>query len=228
MLSKETLQFFRELRQNNHKEWFDDNRKRYEAVKKEYHHLIARLLEKMKVADPSLAHLEVKNCTFRINRDIRFSKDKTPYKAHLGIKMHPYGKKLQFAGYYVHLEEDHSFAGGGVYMPEADNLKKIRKEVAYFYDDFLEVLAGKGFKRTYGDIDTSPEILLSRPPKGFEADDPAIEFLKLKSFTATRPIPNEMLTDPAAIDKVAAMLADLKPFNDFLNRGLLSDENGAL
>lgn len=228
MLSKETLQFFRDLRLNNHKEWFDENRKRYEIVKKEYHSLIARLLEKMKISDPSLEQLEVKNCTFRINRDIRFSKDKTPYKIHLGISINAYGKKLQYAGYYVHLEENHSFLGGGVYMPESGNLKKIRKEVAYFYNDFIEVLTNKKFKNTYGGIDTSPQILLSRPPKGFEPDDPAIEYLKLKSFTATRRIPNEMLTDAGAIDQIAHMLEDLKPLNDFLNRGLLSDENGAL
>ncbi len=228
MLSKDTLQFFRELRENNHKIWFDENRKRYELVKKEYHSLIANILEKLKVVDPTLDHLEVKNCTFRINRDIRFSKDKTPYKTHLAIGLNAYGKKLQYAGYYVHMEEGKSFLGGGVYMPDAENLKKIRKEVAFFYDDFLGVIHDEKFKRTYGDLDRSPGIELTRPPKGFEADDPAIEYLKLKSFTATRPMPDDMLTNPNSVDKVVSMLGDLKPYNDFLNRGLLSDENGAL
>ncbi|MFW5707233.1 MAG: DUF2461 domain-containing protein [Bacteroidota bacterium] len=221
MLSQDTLEFFRELRLNNHKQWFDQNRHRYVAVKKDYHHLVSRLLEEMQKYDHHLSHLQVKDCIFRINRDIRFSKDKSPYKTHLGIIITPYGKKMEYAGYYMHLDEEQgSFAGGGLYMPAPDMLKKVRTEIAHFYEDLDEILSSQDFRETYGDLDRSPDIMLTRPPKGFNESGKALEYLKLKSFTATTEIPADMLVYPAAIHKVVEVFRSLKPLNDFLNRAL--------
>ncbi len=225
MLNPETLEFFRELRENNHKEWFDQNRKRYENVKKDYHRLVGELLHKMQKFDPSLGHLQIKDCTFRINRDIRFSKDKTPYKTHLSIIMSPHGKKMEYASYYVHLDEAAgSFAGGGIYMPGSEALKKIRAEISAFPEDLEEILASEDFSQTYNGLDKDEKFRLTRPPKGFQADHPAIELLKYKSFTASRTLPEKWLSDPRGIDEVVEILKKVKPLNDFINRGLDADE----
>lgn len=225
MLQKDTLEFFDELRLNNHKDWFDQNRWRYEKVKKDYHRLVEDVLTQLQKLVPGIAHLKVKDCTFRINRDIRFSNDKTPYKTHLGIIISPMGKRMQNAGYYVHIDSDQgSFAGGGIYMPQGDALKKIRKEVDVFYDDLLEIIHHENFEKTYGDLDRSDDITLVRPPKGYEQSNPAIHYLKLKSFTATLPLHKSWLTDKKGTRRVVENLVILKPFIDFLNRGVLSED----
>lgn len=224
MLNQNTLDFYRELRRNNNKEWFDQNRKWYEAVRKDYLRFTAELLIRMQAVDPGLVHLQPKDCIFRINRDIRFSADKTPYKTHLGIIMTPYGRKLDYAAYYVHLDEEGgSFAGGGVYRPMPEPLKKVRKEIENFYEDLEEVLKAKSFKETYGALDREEGMVLSRPPKGYDAGHPAIEYLKFKSYTATRVLDPKLLTDPRGIDVVVKILKDLKPLNDFLNRAIRTE-----
>ena len=224
MLSQDTLNFYRELRKNNHKEWFDKNRKWYEEVKKDYLRFTAELLTRMQAVDLSLGHLAPKDCVFRINRVIRFSADKTPYKTHLGIFMTPGGRNLDYAGYYVHIDEEGgSFAGGGCYRPQAIILKKIRREIANFYEDLEEIVGDRAFKKTYGEFDREEGAVLSRPPKGFDADNPAIEFLKFKSFTATRELDAKILTDPKGLDTVVDILKDLKPLNDFLNRAIRTE-----
>lgn len=228
MLQPFTLEFFKELRQNNHKEWFDQNRKRYEKVKADYLNLAGNILEEMKKVDESLDILSPKDCTFRINKDIRFSKDKTPYKTNLGIALHPFGKKMQLAAYYIHLEEGQSFVGGGLWMPEAPLLAKLRKEINYFYQDLEGILSDPNFIKTYGELDVDPGQKLIRPPKGYEAENPAIEFLKLKSFTASRKIPDNMLTSEKLIPFVKESLTALKPMISFVNRGLMSDGDGGI
>lgn len=221
MLQSATLQFFRELRNNNSKAWFDQNRQHYELVKKDYHQLTATLLERMQVIEPALSHLQVKDCIFRINRDIRFSQNKEPYKTHLGIIMTPMGKRMDYAGYYLHLDEgEGSFVGGGLYMPMTDTLKKIRTEISNYYEDFIHIIQSPSFKNTYHDLDRETGLLLTRPPKGYTDDNPAIEYLKFKSFTATRPLSKDDLNKPESIDKAVSILSDLKPFIDFLNRAL--------
>lgn len=221
MLQLPTLQFFRELRHNNNKAWFDLNRPRYEEVKKDYHRLTASLLQRMQVIEPALSHLQVKDCIFRINRDIRFSNNKDPYKTHLSIIMTPFGKRMEYAGYYLHIDEaEGSFAGGGLYMPPPEALKKVRMEVSNFFEDFIEILRDTSFTGRYQDMDCEKGMVLTRPPKGYTDDNPAIDYLKFKSFTATQTISNDQLTDPNATDKVVAILTDLKPFIDFLNRAL--------
>lgn len=224
MLNQDTLDFYRVLRKNNHKEWFDRNRKWYEMVKKDTLRFTGELLTRIQAFDSSLGHLQPKDCIFRINRDIRFSADKTPYKTHLGIFMTPGGRKLDFAGYYVHIDEEGgSFAGGGCYMPQAVGLKKIRREIAGFYEDLEEILKNKAFKTTFGELNQEEGVRLKRPPKGFEAHHPAIEYLKYKSFTATRALEPNLLTDPKGLDAVVKILKDLKPLNDFLNRALKTE-----
>jgi len=222
MLSKESLQFLDDLKKNNNRDWFLDNKKRYEAYKKEYHQLVSDFLDAMKPLDPSLELLEIKHCTFRINRDIRFSKDKSPYKDHMGLWFSSGAKGANRAGYYVHISKNESFVAGGFYSPEADELKKLRKEIAFFYDDLEEILYDKKFKSVFGDLDKSNT--LKTMPKGYEKDHPAIELLKLKSFTASQKFDISEVTKKDFVAKTTEKLITLKPLNDFLNRALTSED----
>jgi uncharacterized protein (TIGR02453 family) len=223
MLSKDTLQFLEDLKANNNRDWFLENKKRYEAVKKDYQQLVTDLLDAMKPMDPSLEMLEVKNCTFRINRDIRFSKDKTPYKSHLGVWLSSGAKGMNRSGYYIHLEKGGSFIAGGLYCPEAGDLKKMRKEIAYFYDDLEAVLNEKDFKREFKYFDRNKKDTLKNPPRGYEKEHPAIEFLKLKSFECSQKIDISEVTKKDFVATMSKKLIALKPLNDFINRALTSE-----
>lgn len=222
MLSKDSLDFIDDLTANNNRDWFLDHKKQYEKFKTDYQNLVAAFLDEMKPLDKSLELLEVKNCTFRINRDIRFSKDKTPYKNHLGIWMSSGVKGVNRAGYYIHLGRKESFIAGGFYSPEAPDLKKVRKEIAFFYDDLEEIVNEKSFKKVFGALDQSNS--LKNAPKDYEKDHPAIEFLKLKSFTATQKIDFTDALKPEFVKETVAKLIALKPLNDFLNRALSTEE----
>ena len=222
MLSKESLQFIDDLTANNNRDWFLDNKKRYEKFKTDYQNLVAEFLAEMKPLDPSLELLEVKNCTFRINRDIRFSKDKTPYKNHLGIWMSSGAKGANRAGYYIHIGKNESFIAGGFYSPEAPDLKKVRKEIAFFYDDLEEIVNETSFKKIFNHLDSGNA--LKNAPKDFEKDHPAIEFLKLKSFTATQKFDYNEATKSNFVKNTVEKLIVLKPLNDFINRALTTEE----
>lgn len=224
MLSKDTLQFLDDLKANNNRDWFLDNKKRYEAFKKDYHQLVADFLDAMKPLDPSLEMLEVKNCTFRINRDIRFSKDKSPYKSHLGIWLSSGAKGMNRSGYYVHIEKGGSFVAGGLYCPEADDLKKVRKEIAFFHEDLEEILNEKNFKKEFENLDRTETNALKNPPRGYEKDHPAIELLKFKSFEASHKFDFSAVSQKDFVAEMSKKLILLKPLNDFINRALTSEE----
>ncbi len=224
MISKEALQFIADLKTNNNKDWFQENKKRYESFKKDYHELIFNLLEVMKPLDKSLEILEIKNCTFRINRDIRFSKDKSPYKTNMGIWLSTNKNRKNSPGYYIHFEKGSSFIAGGVWCPEVEELKKIRKEIAYFHEDLDKIVNHKDFKKEFTAISREENNVLKKAPKGYEPEHPAIEFLKLKSFTASQKIDDNLFTDKDFVKKISQKLIALKPFNNFLNRALETEE----
>lgn len=224
MLSKDSLQFLDDLKANNNRDWFLDNKKRYEVFKKDYHQLVADILDAIKPLDPSLEMLEVKNCIFRINRDIRFSKDKSPYKDHVGIWISSGSKGMNRSGYYVHIARAGSFIAGGFYCPEAEDLKKVRKEIAYFHEDLEEIMHNKSFQKEFGDFDRNEKNLLKNPPRGYEKDHPAIEFLKLKSFETSQKFDIEEVLKEDFVSKMTQKLIVLKPLNDFINRALTSED----
>ncbi len=224
MLSKDSLKFLEDLKANNNRDWFLENKKRYEAYKKDYHQLVADFLTVMKPLDASLEMLEVKNCTFRINRDIRFSKDKSPYKDHMGIWLSGGSKGNNRAGYYIHIAKEASFIAGGFYCPEADDLKKIRREIAFFYEDLEEILANKEFKKIFGYFDKNESNVLKNPPRGYEKDHPAIEYLKLKSFETSQKFAMDEILQPDFVAKMCQKLLLLKPLNDFMNRAVTSED----
>ncbi len=221
MLQTSTIDFLKALSKNNNKPWFDAHRKNYEAAKADFENFIGLLLKKTSVFDKDVSELQVKQCTFRINRDIRFAKDKTPYKTNMGASLNRGGKKSIFAGYYFHVEPGgKSFAGGGLWMPEADVLKKIRQEVDYNLDEFKSILNNKTFKKIYNTLEHSTETSLSSAPRGYEKGNPAFEWLKLKSYIATKPLTDKDITANDLLANVGETFKALKPLIDFLNRGI--------
>lgn len=224
MVLPETLNFLTHLKENNNKVWFDAHRKEYDAVKANYLGCATSILSEMQKIDSSLEVLQPKDCVFRINRDVRFSADKSPYKTNIGIVLHPHGKKFNLAGYYLHIEPQKAFIGGGLWMPEAPLLQKVRKEISYFYSDLRKILDDKEFKKMFGDLDVEEGQKLSRPPKGFEADDPAIEYLKLKSFTVGAQVSDDVLLSRDMVQHVVHHFKVLMPFLAFINRGLMHSD----
>lgn len=225
MLSNNSLQFLVDLKANNNRDWFLANKMRYEAYKKDYHQLIGAFLDVMKPLDASLELLQIKNCTFRINRDIRFSKDKSPYKSHMGIWMNTNSSGINAPGYYIHIEKGASFVAGGLYSPEASDLKKIRKEIAFFYEDLEQILNDANFRKHFDGFNRTESNALKNAPKDYEKDHPAIELLKLKSFTVSRKIDDKELFDKNFVKNTAEKLIAIKPMIAFLNRGLTSEES---
>lgn len=224
MITKEALQFLADLIANNNTEWMHANKKRYENYKKDYHAFIASILAEMKPLDKTLEPLEVKNCTFRINRDIRFSKDKSPYKTNMGVWFTQNKNRKNSHGYYIHYEKGNSFIAGGVWCPEANELKQIRKEIEFFHDDLDRIVANKNFKKEFGEITRDENNMLKKAPKGYDPEHPAIEFLKMKSFTASAKIDDNLFTQPEFAKTIAEKLITLKPLNDFLMRALETEE----
>ncbi len=219
-LSQKTLQFLDKLSKNNTKEWFDANRKLYDAAKEDFLQLTKNVLNDVAKWDESIAHLEPKNCVFRINRDVRFSKNKDPYKNNMGMSIAKGGKKINTAGYYFHLQPNVCFIGGGFYMPMADDLKKIRQEIDYNFSEFSKIINSKSFTNIYKNLEKTKEYTLSRPPKGYDDNNPAIEYLKLKCFVATVPLTNEKVVDKQLEKTISTHFKALKPLIEFINNAL--------
>ena len=224
MITKEAVTFLEDLVANNNTDWMHANKKRYESFKKDYHNYIASVLTEMKPLDKKLEPLEVKNCTFRINRDIRFSKDKSPYKTNIGVWMSQNRNSKNAPGYYIHFEKGNSFIAGGCWCPEPNELKQIRKEIAFFYEDLESIVSDKKFKSEFGTLTRDESNTLKKAPKDFEPNHPAIEFLKLKSYTASEKLEDKLFLDVDFSKIVTQKLIALKPFNDFLTRALETED----
>lgn len=220
MLQQATLRFLSSLKKHNHKTWMDANRHLYERAKQDFESFVDALIREHGKKDPSIASLRAKDCIFRINRDTRFSKDKAPYKTNMGAFISKNGKKGVTAGYYFHLEPGQSFVGGGLYMPQPAELSKVRQEIDYNLAEFKKIIQAAAFKSVYGTLDQSAEHLLSRVPKGYDPENPAADFLRLKSFIAFRPLKNQELTEKRLLQTSLKAFTTLQPLVQFLNRSI--------
>lgn len=220
MLKTSTLKFLKDLRKNNNKPWFEKHRQEYDNAKTDYAGLVQQVIDQFGKKEPALAHLAAKDCLFRINRDVRFSKDKSPYKTNMGAYFNQEGKKSNLAGYYLHFEPGRSFVGGGLWMPEPGDLAKIRQEIDYNLQDFKKLVESKKFRTLYGGLSREPEFLLSRVPKGYEAGNPAAEYLKFKSLVAMTPLSDTDLVSPDLVKKIVTAFTTLRPLVQFLNEGI--------
>jgi uncharacterized protein (TIGR02453 family) len=224
MLEPQTLTFLSALKKNNNKPWFDAHRAQYEAARIDFQNFIQLVIDDLGRTDTTIAGLQARNCLFRINRDIRFSADKTPYKSNFGASIKREGRKAPYAGYYFHLEPGKSFVGGGLWMPEPEAVKKVRQEIDYNWPEFQNIVTDKKFKSTYGDVYRGGDVSLVKMPKAYEADHPAIAYLKLKSFIAEASIADTELTTANLHKKTVAAYKALYPFLQFINRTLLPDD----
>jgi uncharacterized protein (TIGR02453 family) len=217
-ISIELLAFLKDLKANNNKEWFTANKTRYEAAKTEFETFITDLFARVAVFDPSIGHLKAKQCIFRIYRDVRFSKDKSPYKSHFGAHISIAPKKSEIhtrSGYYIHVEPGDSMLAGGAYLPQGDWLKGIRQEIDYNGADLVKILENADFKKTFGELEGEK---LARMPKGYPEDHTYIELLKMKSFLATHKVTDAELAKANFVETAAEVFKTLKPLGDFLNR----------
>lgn len=219
MLRTSTLTFLRNLKKNNNKPWFEKNKSVYLAAKEDVEHFTEQLIEGFGKKDADIAPLQIKDCTFRIYRDVRFSKDKRPYKANMGAYLNKGGKKMPTAGYYFHCEPGGSFIAGGMWMPMAPELNKVRQEIDYNFAEWSKILGSRAFARFFPDGPDQGDIL-SRPPKGYEAGNPAIEFLKLKSFVVRRPLTDEQMVSRPLLKEVVSTFDALRDYVHFLNRSI--------
>ena len=202
----------------------DSNRDRYLDAKLDFEAFISSLIKKTSVFDSDIKELVVKDCTFRINRDIRFSKDKTPYKINMGASINKGGKKSIYAGYYFQLEPGgRSLAGGGIWMPMAPELKKVRQEIDYCYEEFESILSSKKFKTAYGGIETTGDLKLTNLPRGYDKANPSAEYLKLKSIFAMKRIPDSEISQPGLLHNAAKTFSALTPLIKFINRALITE-----
>ena len=212
------LTFLGQLQANNHKAWMDANKADCQQARSTLLDVAEHLIKHMGSLDPDVASLTPQSCIFRINRDIRFSKHKAPYKSNMGIYLAKGGRHSGYAGYYLHLEPDNrSFIGGGLYQPEPAALKRIRQEIDYQAADLNQILAEPRFKALFGPLQGEK---LQRPPQGYSEDHPQIALLKLKSFTAVHPITDQAVTQDDFLPYTLEAFRVMMPLVRFLNTAL--------
>lgn len=212
---EKTLNFLKKLKSNNNKEWFDKNKNLYLEAKEEFEQVIERLIKGIAKFDKKISpDLKGKDCTFRIYKDVRFSKDKTPYKTNFGASINPGGKKSLVAGYYLHLEPGAAFLAGGVYMPEPPLLNAIRQEIDYSPEALLKILKSAAFKKYFKGLDE--EDKLKTAPKGFEKDHPQLELLKNRHFVVSYRLNDKDLLGKTFESTVISGFKAMHPFLEYL------------
>ena len=215
-IQESTIEFLKDISRNNDRDWFIKNRRRYDDAKINFESLIQAVINYIAETDPSFNGLEAKSCTYRINRDIRFSNDKTIYKTHFGAFIVRGGKKNmdRFAGYYIHIEPGKSFIAGGAYMPPAQWLNEIREKISDDPEPLLKIIAHKDFKKFFGKLEGDK---LKSAPKGYPRDHPSIELLKFKSYLASSEVSDKIVLSDDYLNHLKMVVSAMKPFNDYLN-----------
>lgn len=210
---KEIYDFLSALEQNNNREWFDTNRDTYKKTQQQFLHITEVLINEIRTFDKEIGFLDSKKCVFRIFRDVRFSKDKRPYKTNYGTYIAKDGRKAGNPGYYFHIQPGHSFLAGGIFMPMPDKLRAIRTEIYSNPQDFLDIIEEDDFKNNFFLFD---EDKLKTAPKGFPKDFEYIELLRYKSYSPCMNISDEQLLSPDIIEIVLRKFRYLLNFNQFL------------
>jgi len=213
------LDFLSQLTLNNNREWFQQNKAWYEKSRKEIEGFVSEIIATISAIDPALQTPAMKDCIFRIFRDVRFGADKSPYKTNFGAFIARGGRKSSNPGYYFHFEPGKSMLAGGVYMPQPDTLKLMRNEVYYHSDELKGILEKPSFKKYFDQLDDFDK--LKKAPKDFPVDFPDIDLLKHRSFIVSQNIPDDVVSDPEGYKKlVVDMVSELQPFMAFLNRAI--------
>jgi uncharacterized protein (TIGR02453 family) len=214
---KTSLSFIRDLKKNNNKEWFQANRSRYDEARAEFLAFIEKLVAEIGLFDTELGPVNPKNTLFRINRDIRFSKDKSPYKTNFGSFIIKGGRKSGNAGYYFHLDPDGTFVGGGVYHPEAGVLKRVRNEIYGNPEEFESIIKEGAFYDYFGEL---YDDRLKTAPKGYPKDFEYIDLLKYKSYIVSRAFDEKLVTGDRLLVETVRAFRLMHPLIRFINYAL--------
>ena len=217
MNTAKILDFLNELKQNNTREWFQQNRPRYELLRADFESFLNELIPEVYKFDPGIGLITAKDCIFRIYKDIRFSKDKTPYKTNFGAFIAENGRKSLKAGYYVHLDPEESFLGGGLYMPPPDILKQVRQEIFFTSEELMRIMNEDAFQRIYGGLHDM-EDKLKKPPRDYPLDFKDIELLKHKSYTVWHTLSVDALSSVTLLKDILYKFKAMASFNAYLNR----------
>jgi uncharacterized protein (TIGR02453 family) len=217
---KECIGFLKQLKRNNNREWFEKHKDEYEQnVKAPMLSFIAALQPQFARFAPEF-DLNPKRSIFRIYRDVRFSSDKTPYKTHIAAHVVLRGTPKGFvgSGYYIHIEPGEFFVGGGIYVPDGDQLKHIRKAIDARGEEFLSIMENRRFKKRFAPFDWSK---LQRVPKGYDETNPMAEWLKCKQFFVGVSLPEVKCFNESLIDETAQICEEASPLVRFLNKSLM-------
>lgn len=215
MISKVTLAFLQAVKENNNVEWMNQQRDLYHMERDNFFDLVQKLINALQKIDKSIGSIWVKDCTFRFNKDIRFIRDKSPYKTNFGAIIRTEGKHGEGAGYYIHIEPGKSFIGGGVYMPPAATLQRIRKTIAKNYQQVQKIITTLKFKKTFGCLQWET---LQNIPRGFNKNHKAGDLLKMKSFSVVHKLSDIQVMQDDFVEYFTNICKILKPLNDFLNK----------
>jgi uncharacterized protein (TIGR02453 family) len=219
MITPRILQFLNGVKKNNNRAWLETNRVLYEASKEDFLEEVAAVLNGINGFDKAFINLTPKECIFRFNRDVRFSKEKHPYKTNYAAYFNPAGKKGSGSGYYMHIEPGKSFAAVGLWDPPAPHLAAIRQEIDYNLEEWRKIISDKNFRKVF-DKGFGLSQSLVRPPKGYDEANPAIEFLKMKNFVVSRSFPDEALTQKKFTSELVNTFKAGKAMSDFINRSM--------
>jgi len=214
MIKQSTLDFLKKLKANNNKEWFEKNRKAYDDARADQIAFVSDVLKDMSKWEERVKGIEPKKCTMRINRDIRFSKDKSPYKSTLSFFIRPSGAS---GGYYFHLEPGATFIGGGLYGMEPAHIKAVRQEIDYNLDEFSAIMNNKAFKKLFPVLKGDA---LANVPRDYPKDHPAGEWLKHKDFIISAKLDDKELVMPDLLKKTNSVYKTMRPFMLFMERAL--------
>jgi uncharacterized protein (TIGR02453 family) len=215
-IKKTTLDFLTSIKCNNNRDWFIENRPAYVKAKENFDSFVQDIINGLIEFEPILKGLEVKNCVYRFNRDIRFSNDKSPYKSHFGAFIVRGGKKNgdKLAGYYFHIEPGKSIMAGGAYMPPSPWLSAIREKIDDTPDELIKIIKAKNFIKYFGELQGEK---LKSMPRGYPSDHPNIELLKLKSYLVVNEATDKMVLSNDYYDHVISVFKAMKPLNNYLN-----------
>ena len=222
---RETLEFLAELAENNNKDWFDANRARYQACRDRFVAFSTEYIARLTEFDPTLKGLLPKDCIWRINRDIRFSADKRPYKEWFGVfpatgvpgQPKTWGKKSMRGGYYVHIQPGQCMFAGGIWDPGKELLDALRKEIEANYEEVEAIMAAPSWQKYFGNDFDPYWGMLKKVPAGFDPAFKHADWLKHKTYTFSTPLTDEQVCAPDFIDQIVEIARAAKPMNDFLN-----------
>ena len=217
---KEILDFLKDLEANNSREWFDQNRDRYDATRKQFLVIADKLIHDIRQFDDEVPVLNPKDCVFRIFRDVRFSKDKLPYKSNYGCFIARGGKKSGFAGYYLHIQPGECFLSGGIYMPPPEYLQAIRQEIYYHPKNYIDLIENKEFKTTYT---LAYSDKLKTAPKGYPKDWEYLDLIKNRNYAFGHRVEERELFATDFMEKAIELYKIILPLNRYLNKAV--DEN---